>query len=520
MSAAAAPGEFEPVTLCVRGVREVGDLSLACGKFTGPDGKTAQIECRIGVVENLMKRTTNYTGNSEVMKGPIYISRTNAIAKLAANETRQFWITLRAPEGARPGLYKTSLELQSSSGTESIPLELEVYPFTLDRHGLGFTFFGFSNAVPREGLEKVVRDYAEHGMTMLPVKKAFAFNGDTPDTAAIDWERSMLPELMRLVRKYGVDEFVMLVMTDLHKEAEKYGPDFEKVLSRMLLDLKQRAAENRWPPLYLVSFDEILSNPEQIPKALDDVRIIRKVGMINLNDHIWYKTSRQYQHVCDEFAPLNDIFMNRFTTRNFWYVDTWEQMQKRCGAEGKKLMPYNSNNAVMFTQPAAARYSYGWFHRTAGRGAIGHATYTYCEPKGLPYNDLDGGCTDWLCNYPATSTRKGGPAIDWESYREGADDMRYIATLEHRIAAAEKRGIDVSAERELLKKLVASLDMKKFYAESLYITPKWTRTWSENGQHYASGVFNVPVGWEFSDFHKARRALAHAIMSIDRKLER
>lgn len=210
--------------------------------------------------------------------------------------------------------------------------------------------------------------------------------------------------------------------------------------------------------------------------------------------------------------------MNRFCTKNFWYVDTWKQMQERCDREGKKLFPYNSNNAVMFTQPAAARYSFGWFHRTAGKGAIGHGIYTYKEAYGTSYNDLDGWCTDWLCNYPKTSTRKGGPAIDWESYREGADDMRYIATLENRIKKAEKLGVDVSAEKATLEKLIASLDMKKFYAESTFITPKWTRTWTEDGKHYASGVFNVPTGWEFKDYHDARRALARAIMSIDGKL--
>ena len=193
-------------------------------------------------------------------------------------------------------------------------------------------------------------------------------------------------------------------------------------------------------------------------------------------------------------------------------------MQERCDREGKKLFPYNSNNAVMFSQPAAARYSYGWFHRTAGKGSIGHSMYTYHEVYGTPYNDLDGGYTDWLCNYPATSTRKGGPAIDWESYREGSDDMRYIATLEHRIAEAEKRGIDATREKKLLADLIASFDMKKFYTESTFITPKWTRTWSENGKHYASGVYNVPTGWEFEDYHKARCKLAQAIIGLNEKL--
>ncbi|MBQ7651688.1 MAG: hypothetical protein IJS15_12060, partial [Victivallales bacterium] len=196
----------------------------------------------------------------------------------------------------------------------------------------------------------------------------------------------------------------------------------------------------------------------------------------------------------------------------------WKQMQSRCDAEGKLLMAYNSNNAIVFSQPAAARFSFGWFHRTAGAGSAGHIMYSYKEPYGSPYDDLDGNCTDWICNYPKWGGYAGGPSLDWESYREGVDDLRYIVTLEKRIAKATAKNIDLSAETAVLDAIVASFDMQKFHEESIFITPKWDNSWNEDGKCYMSGSFNLPNGWSFDDYDAARAKIADAIASIDRKM--
>lgn len=61
--------------------------------------------------------------------------------------------------------------------------------------------------------------------------------------------------------------------------------------------------------------------------------------------------------------------------------------------------------------------------------------------------------------------------LNCEGYREGVDDLRCIVTLENRIAEAEKR------------------------------------------------VFDVPTGWDFDWYDRAREMIAQAIIGLDKQLK-
>ncbi|MBO4345129.1 MAG: hypothetical protein J5833_05210, partial [Victivallales bacterium] len=521
LSASATPGEYEPVSFAVRGLRDIRGMKLSVGAWNGPNGGKADIECRVGVVGILYKRSTAYTGNSEVVKGPAYIESADSIAELRAGESRQFWLTMHVPKGTPAGRYKCSLTLSSDGNDERIPLELTVHPFTLERPQIGLSFFGFPSEADEKELDEAMQDYADHGLTMLFIFEAqhlLSFKGDSADNAAIDWKASRLPFFMDRCRKYGLDRMFILSIAGIYGEAAKYGDRRMDVFGRFMADIEKHRTANKWPKFYYENFDEALSNPADLQKVLETSDVMAKLSLPMSNDHIWYKTSRPYQKQCDIIAPMTSLFINRFNTRDFWYVDTWEQMQKRCDAEGKLLMAYNSNNAIVFAQPAAARFSFGWFHRTAGAGCAGHIMYTYKETYGSPYDDLDGNCTDWICNYPKWGGYAGGPSLDWESYREGVDDLRYIVTLEKRISKAKAKGIDVAAEKAVLDGIIASFDMKMFSEESIFITPKWDKSWSEGEKHFMSGTYNVPNGWRFDDYDAARAKIAAAIVAMDRKL--
>jgi len=527
LRAAAAPGEFEPVAFGIHALRPLKNVSLKCGDFTAADGRKAAVGCHIGVVELLDKRQTNYTNNTEVMYGPLYVENDNRIrGGVNQGESRQYWLTLRAPADTPAGIYRSELMLDADGRKSRIPLVFEIYPFKLDQHDVGLMLFATPVHDKGEAGEAVLRDLADHGIRTVMLNdynRPFAFKGDTAETLTVDWENSVITRVMTLCKKLQMDRSVLIKIPVFRNQAKLVAgskAEVDAVVERLIRELAAKAEAENWPEMHLMTHDEVLSNSEVMDEAMSDLRIIRRVGLINSNNHIWYKTSRSYQKFCDEFAAMNNVFVNRFNTRNMWYVDTWREMQTRCEAEGKFMGAYNSNNAVVFSQPAAARYSFGWFHRTAGKGAICHGIYAYQESYGNPYNDLDGNFTDWIFHYPALAGRKGGPSLDWECYREGSDDLRYITTLENRIAAAEKSGIDVAAEKKVLRELVNSFDMEKFYAESLFITPKWEKMWSSNGRHYASGKYNVPNGWEYADYDNARRKLAKAIISIDNKIRR
>ncbi len=518
----AASGEYEPVSFAVRGLRDLRHLKLSIGKWNTDNGQNMAIGCRIGVVGILYKRSTAYTGNSEVIKGPAFIEMVDHIHDLKAGESRQFWLTLHVPEGTPAGSYKCNITLASDGHTENIPLELTVHPFTLDRPDIGLSFFGFPSGTDEKGVEEAMQDFARHGMTMLFIDEALhllTFTGDSAENAAIEWKTSRLPFFMERCCRYGLDYMFILTIPSIYNEAAKYGDKRMQVFERFMVDIEQHRSVNNWPKFYYENFDEALSNPEELQKVMETTEVMAKLSLPMSNDHIWYKTSRPFQKQCDAIAPKTSLFINRFNTRDFWYVDTWKQMQKRCDDEGKLLMAYNSNNAIVFSQPTAARFSFGWFHRTAGAGSAGHIMYSYKEPYGSPYDDLDGNCTDWICNYPKWGGYAGGPSLDWESYREGIDDLRYIVTLEKRIAKATEKGVDATAEKNVLNDIIASFDMQKFHEESIFITPKWEKSWNEEDKCYMSGNYNLPNGWNSCDYDNARTKISNTITALDIKLQ-
>ena len=104
------------------------------------------------------------------------------------------------------------------------------------------------------------------------------------------------------------------------------------------------------------------------------------------------------------------------------------------------------------------RFALGWFFRTLGKKTRSQFIYAYNHTNSDPYNDLDGGATDWMYDYPAAPGHKGGFAINYEAMREGIDDLRYITTLENQILTARANKIDTTAAETVVANLMNSFD--------------------------------------------------------------
>ena len=149
-------------------------------------------------------------------------------------------------------------------------------------------------------------------------------------------------------------------------------------------------------------------------------------------------------------------------------------------------------------------------------------TYTYFITRESPYTDLDGDCVDFCYIYPAGRGHAGGCAIDFEAIREGNDDMRYITTLENRIALAKKKGLssEAAAAEKVLKQLAASFDFgREFVKKSVFLNSSFEKNWEDKGRRFSSGRYNLPNGWTFEDYHNAREKIAAEIIKLDKVLK-
>jgi len=509
LAVAAAPGEYEPACLAVYGLRDAGKVSLTGGKELEKAGITAEIT----VVRSIPKRLTNLRGPSEFMVSPQYLERT-AETQVKKGVSKQFWITFKVPENAKPGTYRGTFELATSGGRMEIPASVTVRPFKLDRvirEKTGLCTYGVA-PFPELGPALLA-----HGCNtlILDIEKDLRISGSGEDPIAGSPGEKIIGELG--------SQLQAVVVETRHLSRSCFGrPEGDERYERGIRQLCGYARKNNWPKLYFYIVDEVLSVPFRLKMAIWECGMLKKIGVPVFTTHLWYKTSRPYQKEVDQIAPFVDVFCVRFSTRSLWYVDKWDEMQKRAAKEGREIWSYNADNAILFAQPAMKRFAYGWFFRSLGKYCTGQINYTYFITRESPYTDLDGDSVDFCYIYPAGQGHAGGCAIDFEAIREGNDDMRYITTLENRIALAKKKGLasEAAAAEKVLKQLAASFDFgREFVGKSVFLNSSFEKSWEDKGRRFASGRYNLPNGWTFEDYHNAREKIAAEIIKMDKVLK-
>ena len=513
LKAAAAPGEHEPACLSVFGLRDAGKVSLSGGNKL----KKAGIVCDIAVVRSLPKRSTNIYGPSEFVYGPQYLERVTA-TQVKKGMSKQFWITFKVPGSAKAGTYEDTFVLTTPGGRMEIPVSVTVRSFKLDRptaENVGLWGTGLEN-YPEKASE--YRDRGCNVITMHP-ETDLLLAGDRFDRIGESAGAKFIEELKGQLRSVVISTHPLTRHT--------YGrPGGEEKFRKAVRQVMDYAKAHGWPKVYFYIQDEALSNPTTLKYAIWESKRLRECGVPVFSTHLWYKTSRPYQKEVDEIAPLIDAFCNRYSTRSLWYVDKWDEMQKRALAEGKELWSYNADRALIFAQPAMKRFACGWFFRTVGRGCVGQLIFTYFRSVESPYTELDGEdgeCVDFCYIYPAGKGHAGGYAIDLEGIREGIDDLRYIVTLENRIAEAKKKGLasEAAAAEKVLAGIAGSFDFGPNYVKNtVFLDSPFEKSWEENGKRYCSGVRNLPNGWRFEDYHKAREKIAGEIVKLDKVLKK
>lgn len=509
---AAAPGEYEPATLGIRGLRNVGNVQL---KMTKPFG-TSKISAEIAVVESIPKRSTNYHGKSEYMLGPQYLEKSSSVT-VQKGVTRQFWITFHIPQGTEPGIYKGEFELISAAGKVAVPAEVKVYPFNLESPGVSYgmwvTEFNAKNV--REDFDAM----GKHGINWVCMHsdKAVKFDDMHVDTMKIDLENSLFSVAAETLQKYGPVTLITMY-DDVLKFVAHYnkGREFEAVHKAQQI-ISDYCKKRNFPEIYWLGDDEILSHPARIEACIPRLEMHKKAGMRVGTNHLWKKTVRPQHEAAEKLEKLSDIIIIRYNTQTLYYVDTWKEILRECLAAGKPLLSYNNDCCLVFAQPAGKRFAHGWFLRSIGKGSAGMGWYMYLGINGSPYTDLDG-TADWCYTYPAAEGRNGGVSIDFEALREGTDDMRYIRTLEKSIADAKKRNINTFEAEKLLNDLENSIDQKRFNNNSLFINSVWDKTFEKEEQRFASGEYLPPTGWRVADYEKAREKVAEAIIKLQEKM--
>ena len=392
ITAAGSAGETIRLALAVRSLDESLQANLSITNLLrNLQGTELTATIAPSVVEFARKRTTNYTGDTEFMVMPHYLEPGNTIS-LSAQETREFMLTLNLADDTQPGLYRGMISVTANGQRADVEVQVKVYNFKLDQIE-GYDI-GFWNLIDSRTVRKVIADQAAYGVNsmVLNSQDVLEISGNTLETITVNWNKSVLAIIGEEMKRHGMNGSIHLgTHRGVFEPIIKRLPVAEQEAGyiKIIKQIVDKAKHDAWPTLIFHSVDEVLSYPAQLPNFLKELEWQKKCNVKIGNDHIWYKTSRPLQREVDIATPMIDVFVNRFSTRGLWYVDSWEEMMATAHKRNVKLIAYNSNNALTFSQPAAMRFCNGWFFRTPlGNNCAGQLYWVWAPGNASALDDL------------------------------------------------------------------------------------------------------------------------------------
>jgi hypothetical protein len=349
---------------------------------------------------------------------------------IAAKTTRQFWLTIRVPEKAKPGMYRADVVLASTNARPArLNLQLEVYPFVLAEPKFEYAIYYrgtlSSDDKPTIGSEQKserqyraeLRNMREHGVVLPTCYTGFGRQADgTFDFLAL--KRSM-----EIYRQEGLTQGPIIVMGAV--PFYEYVQTSDENKRRQLLEETRQAIlalnafrkANGFPPMAVYGIDE--ASGETLWAEREVFRTVVEAGGMTAV-------------ACGgDFWPAVGKWLSR-PILNVGAPETYPKVH----AAGNKVWVYNRPMSGV-EMPETHRRSYGlmlW-----KRGEDGVCNYAYQHAFGASiYDDFDDvNYRDHVYAYPTVDGVID--TVQWEGVREGVNDLRYLTTLLRAIDEAKGR---------------------------------------------------------------------------------
>lgn len=140
---AAAKDEFEPCQVILRPKRDLSNVTATLSDFTGPSGAKIGAEAWTIKEVRYLKVTTPTDDSSCSGLWPDPLPPFKA-GNFTAGRNWPLWLTVKVPQKARAGLYSGTLKLAADGYNATVPIELQVFDFTMPSKPHLQTAWGFS----------------------------------------------------------------------------------------------------------------------------------------------------------------------------------------------------------------------------------------------------------------------------------------------------------------------------------------------------------------------------------------
>jgi hypothetical protein len=476
LAAFATPGEFEPVTFGVYPVRDLKDFrartsALQCGDKEIP---ASAIDLRLVTYWNI--GYPMYTSRETFRRTPELLEKVTAHSS-PAKECQRFWLKIRVPGDAAPGLYLGTVTVwdDASPDAAAIPLALRVLPFKLKKdprkHFSAYyyvrndvAFKGKDEEFIRKATGNEYRAMVEYGLDMLPTlylrsddgKRINLRNPEEIDRMMAAGMSGPVPVTADGVIGRFYRDSTPGAKVEAHWEISTMPPpEFYAKVTEAFAAFEKERKEKGWPEFICCPMDEVTAARGEFGAKVYEA--VRAAGM---------RTYATKDPVAADAKPY-------FPHMNIWCSQPYSIPYEKIVAQDRyEYWSYPNHNAGEIKDPVVmckgGRMTYGFgFWRSGFTTLIPwHWSWT---PAPDPFDYLRGKRSG--CGQRIGDDGEVIPAVYWECFREGYDDGRYIYTLQSAIvereASADAECRKLAAEgKKLLDETWASIEVQDKYLAS------------------------------------------------------
>jgi hypothetical protein len=472
LRAEAFAGEYEPVTLALVSLRDLGKVTVSASDLTGPAGTILSSAIDLGFVSNRISRLN--------LEGSVYTIQPRlvmpvGVADVPEGRTRRFWLTIRTPVDARPGLYKGVVTVRPEvSVTTQIPLEFRVRAGTLDPVDIPAGPFGFKigipwysddrnsskfNALMAEKSLKKMRDYGFTAFSGLPSVGYRGFRNGKPvlDFRTADPQMQYVKDLgfLAVITYGGGVSGVNAYYQDTAAMASAGFKDYARFIYALYSAVRAHADRTGWIPVYYNLGDE--------PGGDDLVRSAENAEAY----HKAFPQGPPYFTAATSFVG-SDRRSPAFRLSKALSAPAWNGHDEA----GVDLIHQVGGEWAFYN--GANRWTFGTYMYKAVKqfGMKFRVAWHWNNVAGDPYYALDCREDDFAwCN--SSPDGELVPSVEFERLREGLDDYRRLLTLS-RLTAERPDSLAAKAARDLIDRRLAAFHLGQRDHDAIFPAEDWS----------------------------------------------
>ncbi|MEA3402350.1 MAG: sugar-binding protein [Armatimonadota bacterium] len=335
---------------------------------------------------------------------PIYDTDELLPVTIPADTAKQFWITVRVPEYLPAGTYRGAVELRSGGGViETVGLELEVLPFELEPNPLESSIYFHWGIELTTGEGTVRHRKRSFSQYRAELHNLLDHGVDNP-TLGVRPQSGMLPVALALREAVGMaNDHLYYLIARTSTPPERL---------REIIDIAESFG---FEDVYFYGRDEAKGDA-LVAQREEWQRVHEAGGKV----FVAGQSHESFPLVGD----LQDLLVN--------YGDPSAEAAGKWHSQGHKIFCY-ANPQSGLEEPETYRRNFGlllW-----ANDYDGGMTYIFYHG----WNDFSGSRYRQH-NFIYPTVDGGIDTIQWEGYREGIDDLRYLGTLQRAIAEAREAG--------------------------------------------------------------------------------